>query len=81
MKITEPLMFRVVVVVGLAMVPVIVLAAVVSPIAGAILFGIEIGIGIGYLVRRVRSAEPRRAEVAPVPDDGVPPSESAPGQP
>ena len=65
-------MFRVVVVVGIAMVPVILLAVVVDPIAGAILFG--------HRDRRrdrlprssaLRSIEPRAAEVAPVPDDGV----------
>ena len=71
MKITEPQMFRVVVVVGLAMVPVIILAAVVDPLAGAILFGIEVGVALGYLWQRFRSVEPRAAEVAPVPDDGT----------
>jgi len=70
-KITEPQMFRVVVIVGIAMVPVILLAAIVDPIAGAILFGIELGAGIGYLVQRVRTAAPGPAEVAPVPDDGT----------
>ena len=64
-------MFRVVLVVGLAMVPVILLAVVIDPIAGAILFGIEVGAAVGYLVQRVRSAEPRNAEVAPLPGDGV----------
>ncbi len=64
-------MFRVVVVVGIAMVPVIVLAAIVDPIAGAILFGVEIGAAIVYLVQRVRSAKPAPAEVAAVPGDGV----------
>jgi len=70
-KITEPQMFRVVLIVGIAMVPVIVLAVVVDPVAGAILFGIEVGTGIGYLYHRWRSVEPRHAEVAAVPDDGV----------
>lgn len=64
-------MFRVVLIVGVAMVPVILLAAIVDPIAGAILFGIEVGVAVGYLVQRVRSAEPRAAEVAPLPGDGV----------
>ncbi len=71
MRITEPQMFRVVVVVGVAMIPVILLAAIVDPIAGAILFGIEVGAAIGYLIQRVRSAPPKPAEVARVPDDGV----------
>ncbi len=70
-KITEPLMFRVVVVVGIAMVPVILLAAIVDPIAGAILFGVEAGAAVGYLVQRVRLARSRPAEVTTVPDDGV----------
>ena len=70
-KITEPQMFRVVVIVGIAMVPVVLLAAVVDPVAGAILFGVEAGAAIGYLIQRVRSAEPRDAEVAAVPDDGI----------
>ena len=70
-KITEPQMFRVVVIVGIAMIPVILLAAIVDPIAGAILFGIEVGTAIGYLIQRARSTEHAPAEVAPVPDDGV----------
>lgn len=71
MKITEPQMFRVVVLVGIAMIPVVLLAVVVHPIAGAILFGLEVGTAIGYLIQRARSVEARDAEVAPVPDDGV----------
>ena len=71
MRINEPQMFRVVMVVGIAVIPVILLAAIVDPIAGAILFGIEVGAAVGYLVQRVRSAPPKPAEVAAVPDDGV----------
>jgi hypothetical protein len=70
-KITEDQMFRVVLIVGLAMVPVILLAVVIDPLVGAVLFGIEIGAAIGYLVHLYRSMEPRPAEVAAVPDDGV----------
>jgi hypothetical protein len=70
-KLTEDQMFRVVLIVGVAMVPVIVLAVVIDPLAGAILFGIEIGVAIGYLYQRWRGVEPRNAEVAAVPDDGV----------
>jgi hypothetical protein len=70
-RITEDQMFRVVLIVGIAMVPVILLALVIDPLAGAILFGIEIGAGIGYLYQRWRAIEPRAAEVAAVPDDGV----------
>ena len=64
-------MFRVVLIVGVAMIPVILLAVVVDPLAGAILFGIEIGAAIGYLYQRWRAVEPRDAEVASVPDDGT----------
>lgn len=64
-------MFRVVVVVGIAVVPVILLALVVAPVVGAILFGIEVGVAIGYLALRTRSQPPREAEVASAPDDGV----------
>lgn len=71
MKLTEENMFKVVVAVGIAMLPVILLALIVDPIAGAILFGIEVGLGIGYLIQRSRAIPPRPAEVAPVPDDGV----------
>jgi hypothetical protein len=71
MKITEEGMFRVVVIVGIAMVPVIALALVVDPLVGAILFGIEVGAAIGYLVQRARAIPPRAAEVAPALDDGV----------
>ena len=71
MKITEPQMFRVVLVVGIAMIPVILLAAIVDPLAGAILLGIELGAGMGYIYQRFRSAGPRSAEVAPLPHDGV----------
>lgn len=64
-------MFKVVLIVGVAMIPVILLAVVIDPLAGAILFGIEIGAGIGFLYQRYRAVEPRAAEVAAVPDDGV----------
>jgi hypothetical protein len=64
-------MFRVVLVVGLAMVPVILLAVVVDPLAGAILFGIEAGGAIGYLWQRLRAARTRPAEPTSTPEDGV----------
>jgi len=73
MRITEPQMFRVVVVVGIAMIPVILLAAIVDPIAGAILFGIEAGVAIGYLIQRFRAARANRAAVAPLPDEAANP--------
>lgn len=49
-------MFRVVVVVGIAMVPVIVLALAIAPLAGAILLAVEAGAAIGYLLQRWRAA-------------------------
>jgi hypothetical protein len=66
---SEAEMFRVVLIVGIAMAPVILLALVVDPLAGAILFGVEIGILIGVLFQRSRGAEPRTAEVASSDDD------------
>lgn len=61
---SEAEMFRVVVIVGVAMAPVILLALLVDPLAGAILFGIELGVLIGVLLRGSRGAEPRTADVA-----------------
>lgn len=66
---SEAEMFRVVVIVGIAMAPVILLALLVDPLVGAILFGVEIGIAIGLLFARSRGAEPRTAEVASSDDD------------
>jgi hypothetical protein len=63
-------MFRVVVVIGLAAVPVIVLGLAVSPLAGAILLAVELALGLFALWDRSRGAEPHRAEVA-ARDDGV----------
>ena len=62
-------MFRVVVIVGIAMAPVILLALLVDPLVGAILFGVEIGIAIGMLIARSRGTEPRTAEVASSDDE------------
>ena len=67
---SEAEMFRVVVIVGVAMAPVILLALLVDPLVGAIVFGVEIGGAIGLLLQRSRGAEPRTAEVASA-DDGV----------
>jgi len=64
-------MFRIVVIVGIAMVPVILLALLVDPLVGAILFAVLLGIAIGVFLQRARSTEPREAEVAPAQDDGV----------
>jgi uncharacterized membrane-anchored protein YitT (DUF2179 family) len=48
---SEAEMFRVVVVVALAAAPVIALALITRPLYGAILLGIEMGIGIGLVWR------------------------------
>lgn len=61
---SEAEMFRVVVIVGVAMGLVIVLALVIDPLAGAILFGVEIGVALGVLLRGSRGSLPRTAEVA-----------------
>ena len=67
---SEAEMFRVVVIVGIAMALVIVLALVIDPLAGAILFGIEIGVALGLLLRGSRGSMPRTADVA-TSDDAV----------
>ena len=61
---SEAEMFRLVVIVGVAMAPVILLALLVDPLVGAIVFGVEIGLAIGFLLQRSRGSEPRTAEVA-----------------
>lgn len=66
---SEAEMFRVVVIVGIAMGLVIALALAVDPLAGAILFGVEIGVLIGVLLRGSRGREPRTADVAHAEDD------------
>ena len=58
-------MFRAVVIVGIAMLAVILLAAVLGPLAGAILLGLEAVVAAGYLVGRLRAAradEPGQSE-------------------
>ena len=67
---SEAEMFRVVVIVGIAMGLVILLALVIDPLVGAIVFGVEIGVLIGVLLRGSRGTEPRTADVASA-DDGV----------
>jgi hypothetical protein len=67
---SEAEMFRLVVIVGVAMAPVILLALLVDPLVGAILFGLEIGLAIGFLLQRSRGSEPRTADVASS-DDAV----------
>jgi hypothetical protein len=67
---SEAEMFRVVVIVGIAAIPVIVLGLAISPAAGAIALGVELGIGLGLIWRGTRGREPHVAEVAAA-DDGV----------
>jgi hypothetical protein len=66
---SEAEMFRIVVIVGIAAIPVIVLGLAISPAAGAIALGVELGIGIGLIWRGTRGAEPHVAEVASANDD------------
>jgi hypothetical protein len=61
---SEAEMFRVVVVVGIALLPVIALGLIAGPAWGAILLGVEIGIAIGVLWRTTRGSEPHTAAVA-----------------
>lgn len=63
-------MFRVVVIIGVAALPVIIVGLAVGPLAGAILLAIELAAGVWLLWSRSRGAEPHRAEVA-ASDDGV----------
>lgn len=67
---SEAEMFRVVVIVGIAMGLVIAVALIIDPLAGAILFGIELGVLIGVLYSGARGSLPRTAEVASS-DDSV----------
>ncbi len=67
---SEAEMFRVVVIVGIAAIPVVVLGLAISPAAGAIALGVELGIGIGLIWRGARGSEPHVAEVATA-DDSI----------
>ena len=67
---SEADMFRVVVVVGIAAAPVILAGLLIDPLAGAIVLGVELGIGIGLLWRGARGSLPHTADVVHA-DDGV----------
>ena len=67
---SEADMFRVVMVVGVAAVLVIVVALLTEPVYGAIVLGIELGVGIGLIWQSSRGAEAREAKIAHA-DDGV----------
>jgi hypothetical protein len=61
---SEAEMFRIVVVIGLAALPVIILGLAVSATAGAILLAVELLVGAWIVWDRSRGAEPHEAEVA-----------------
>jgi hypothetical protein len=67
---SEAEMFRLVVIIGMAAVPVIVVGLLAGPGWGAAALGIELGIGIGMIWRGSRGSLPREAEVAHA-DDSV----------
>jgi hypothetical protein len=67
---SESEMFRIVVVIGLAALPVIIVGLAVSATAGAILLVVELLVGAWIVWDRSRGAEPHEAEVA-VGGDGV----------
>ncbi len=67
---SEAEMFRLVVIIGIAALPVIVLGLAVGPEWGLVVLGIELGIGIGLIWRGSRGTLPHEAEVAHT-DDGV----------
>ena len=67
---SEAEMFRLVVIVGIAMGLVIIVALVIDPLAGAILLGVELGILIGILYRQARGSIPQKTSVAHS-EDGV----------
>lgn len=66
---SEAEMFRVVVIVGIAAIPVIALGLIAGPAWGAVALGVELGIGIGLIWRGARGSEPHVAEVAASDDD------------
>jgi hypothetical protein len=67
---SEAEMFRLVVVIGIAALPVIVLGLAAGPEWGLVVLGVELGIGIGLIWRGSRGTIPHEAEVAHQ-DDGV----------
>ena len=66
---SEAEMFRLVVMIGLAAVPVIVIGLAAGPEWGAIVLGVELGIGLGLIWRGSRGSLPREALVAHADDD------------
>jgi GABA permease len=66
---SEAEMFRLVVIIGLAAVPVIVIGLLAGPEWGAVVLGVELGIGLGLIWRGSRGSLPREAEVAHADDE------------
>ena len=56
---SEAEMFRLVVVVGLAVLPVIILGLALGPVWGLLVLGVELGIGIGLIWAGSRGPKPR----------------------
>jgi hypothetical protein len=61
---SEAEMFRLVVIIGIAALPVIVLGLAAGPEWGLVVLGVELGIGIGLIWRGSRGTLPHEAEVA-----------------
>lgn len=61
---SEADMFRVVVLVGIAAAPIILAGLLISPLAGAILLCLEVGVGIGVFWQSARGSTTSEAEVA-----------------
>ena len=59
---SEAEMFRVLVVVVVAAVPVIAAALVVGPVAGLVVLGVELGLGVGLLWRALRTRRAGRPD-------------------
>jgi len=66
---SEAEMFRLVVIIGLAAVPVIVIGLAAGPEWGAIVLGVELGIGLGLIWQGSRGREAHEAEVTRSDDD------------
>lgn len=66
---SEAEMFRLVVIIGVAAVPVIALGLIAGPEWGLVVLGLELGIGIGLIWRGSKGTLPHEAEVAHDDDD------------
>jgi GABA permease len=66
---SEAEMFRLVVIIGVAALPVIVIGLVAGAAWGAVVLGVELGIGLGMIWRGSRGSLPREAAIAHADDD------------